>query len=88
MNDLGYMVDSEEIVKENNKYYNLIVFKEGNYNYNEIELLLGMNHKNIDMYHEYLNFLLNKYKVIKKESKNKNSKINKLIELIETTLNK
>ena len=88
MNNLGYMVDYEEIIKENNKYYNLIDIKKEKYNYNERELLLGMNHINTSLYHEYLNFLINNYKKIKEKSNNKNVKINKLIELIETTLNK
>ena len=33
MNDLNYIVDKELIIKENNKYYNLIMFKEGNRKY-------------------------------------------------------
>ena len=82
MNDLGYKVDTEEIIKENDKYYNLIIFIPGNKDYTETELLLGLNHKNNIMYKEYLNYLLNKYKQIKMSSKDKNSKIDKMIELI------
>ena len=40
MNDLNYKVSFEQIVKESNKYYNLIVFEPGNYNYSESELYL------------------------------------------------
>ena len=50
-----------------------------------------MNHKDIKMYKEYLEYSLNKCKRIYKESNNSNDKMNLLIELIEkqlTTLNK
>ena len=82
MNDLNYKVDSEIIIKEKNKYYNLIIFIEGNKNYSESELLLGVNHKDKELYNEYLNMLLNKYKNIKKQSKDKNINIDKMISLI------
>ena len=86
MNALGYMVINEKIVKENNKYYNLIVFSQGNYNYTEEELLLGLKHEDIDMYKEYLLFLLNKYKNIQLKAKNKNKKINRIINMLNNKL--
>ena len=82
MNDLNYIVDKELIVKDNNKYYNLIMFKEGNRKYNKKELLLGLNHIDKDMYNEYLNYLLNKYLKIKKSSKDNNKKVNEIINLL------
>ena len=82
MNDLGYKVETELIVKENHKYYNLIVFIKGKTKYNESDLLLGLNHKDINMYKEYLEYLLNKYILISKKSNNKNKKIVKLIDLL------
>ena len=82
MNDLNYKVDSEIIIKEKNKYYNLIIFIEGNKNYSESELLLGLNHKDKELYNEYLSMLLNKYINIKKQSKDKNLDVDKKISLI------
>lgn len=86
MNELNYMVDTELIIKENNKYYNLIIFVNGNKNYTEKEIYLGYNHKDKKMYKEYLNYIYNKYLKIKKLSKDKNIKINKILNLIEDVL--
>ena len=83
MNDLNYIVDCEQIIKENNKYYNLIVFKQGNKKYNDYEINFGLNHKDNKLYNEYLDYLKNKYKIIKKSSKNKNKKINALLKLLD-----
>ena len=83
MNLLNYIVNKELIIKENNKYYNLIMFKNGKTNYNRKEILLGLNHEDQNMYNEYLNYLLNKYKKIKLSSKNNNPKINEMIKVIE-----
>ena len=82
MNDLNYKVKNELIIKENNKYYNLILFEEGKTDYSEEELELGLNHIDLNMYKEYLEYLLKKYQNIKKSSKDKNDKIDKLINLI------
>ena len=86
MNELNYKVSEELIIKENNKYYNLILFTEGNKSYSEEELLLGTNHKDKKMYIEYLKYLLEKYNKIKESSKNKNEKIDKMINLINKKL--
>lgn len=83
MNKLNYKVNEELIIHENKKYYNLILFTKGNYNYTEKELLLGLNHKDKNMYNEYLNYLKNKYTSIKLSSKNKNNKINKILEYLD-----
>ena len=83
MNELNYMVDSEQIIKENNKYYNLILFVPGNKKYNDYEINFGLNHKDKELYNEYLNYLKNKYKNIKKSSKNKNKKISSLLVLLD-----
>lgn len=82
MNDLNYRVKEEQIIKENNKYYNLIVFERGTKDYTESEVELGLNHIDNDMYKEYLNHLLNKYLNIKKSSEDKNEKIDILINLL------
>lgn len=86
MNKLNYKVDSELIIKENNKYYNLINFVEGTTDYTKKDLLLGLNHKDIEKYKEYLNYLLKKYNKIKETSKDKNNKINDVIDLINEVL--
>lgn len=87
MNNLNYKVSKEQIIKENNKYYNLILFEQGNKDYTEEEIELGLNHIDSNMYQEYLEFLLNKYLNIKKSSKDKNEKIDKLINLINNKIN-
>lgn len=86
MNELNYKVDKELIIKENNKYYNLILFTKGIKKYSQKELLLGLNQVDNELYKEYLNHLLNKYKTIKKSSKDKNIKIDEMITLIESTI--
>ena len=86
MNELNYKVDKELIIKENNKYYNLILFTKGIKKYTKKELLLGLNQVDSELYKEYLNHLLNKYKTIKKSSKDKNIKIDEMITLIESTI--
>ena len=82
MNDLNYKIDKEIIIKENNKYYNLIEFIEGNNNLTRKEILLGKNHKDTSLYNEYLDYLRNKYINIKKQSRDKNDKIDEMLEYI------
>lgn len=59
---LGYAIKEEEIIKEKDKYYNLIEFYVGNAEYTKEELLIGKNHVNIKLLIEKNNYLLNKYK--------------------------
>lgn len=82
MNTFNYKVDKELIVEDSEKFYNLIVFVEGKREYTEKELLLGLNHVDETMYKKYLDFLLNKYTNIKKSSKDKNEKVDKILEHI------
>lgn len=86
MNELNYKIDKELIIKENDKYYNLILFTEGTKEYSQKELLLGLNQADNKLYNEYLNHLLKKYKTIKESSKDKNIKIDEMITLIESTI--
>ena len=79
----NYKISDEEIIKENNKYYNLIVFVEGKTKYSDYELYFGLNHRNKDLYKEYINHLKNKYLEIEKESKGQNKKNNKLLKILE-----
>ena len=62
MNKLGYSIKEEEIIKESGKYYNLIEFKIGTSVYTKEEILIGKNHKNIELLMEKNNYLLTKYK--------------------------
>ncbi|MBQ6285005.1 MAG: SAM-dependent methyltransferase [Bacilli bacterium] len=82
MNAFNYIVDKELIVKENNKYYNLIVFKEGKTKYSRKEILLGLNHIEKELYNEYLNHLLKKYNKIKLSSEDNNPKIDEMIRML------
>ena len=87
MNEFAYTVETEQIIKENNKYYNLILFSSGTRNYTKQELILGLNHKDKETYKEYLNYLLKKYNKIKETSKDKNKKIDEMISLLNSTIN-
>ena len=82
MNDLNYKIDRELIIKENNKYYNLILFKEGNNDLTRKEILLGKNNIDDNLYNDYLNYLKNKYLSIKEQSKDRNDKINEVLKYI------
>ena len=82
MNDLNYMIDSELIIKENNKYYNLILFVPGNKEYSDYEINFGLNHINKDLYEEYLDNLKKKYLNIKDSSNGTNEKINYLLDML------
>lgn len=61
---LGYKVLEEEIIKENNKYYNLIVFVPGLANYTLEDSVIGINHKNKKLLKEKNEYLISKYKKI------------------------
>lgn len=83
MNDLNYIVSKEMIIKEKRIYYNLILFIPGNKKYQEKEILIGLNFIEDDIYHEWKQKLINKYKDIQIQSNYKNSKINKIIKYLE-----
>ena len=67
----GYKVDSEEIILDKGKFYNLILFVHGNKKYTEEELLIGVNHQNKELLEKKLFIDLNKYKKIYNLSKDK-----------------
>ena len=52
MQKLGYKADLEEIIFEKNKYYNLILFVPGKKEYTEEELIIGVNHQNMELFRE------------------------------------
>lgn len=84
MNDLGYISTTEEIIKEKGKYYNLIVFKKGTISYTEEELIIGINHKNIELLKEKNEMLVKKYKDILNGIKelNERKELESLIEIL------
>ncbi len=83
MLELGYKVYRETIIYEKNKYYNLIVFTPGFMEYSEHELLLGLNHTNIELLNKYKKYFIKKYKKIDKISNGKNKKINYILKTLE-----
>ena len=52
MNKLGYKIYSEEIIKDNSKFYNIIVFVVGNEKLKDYEIILGKNHINKSLFIE------------------------------------
>lgn len=83
MNEYSYKVKEEVIVKESNIYYNVIVFISGKKKYTEEELLLGFNHKDLNMFNEWKNYLLNKYTIINRESKGNNLEAKQILKYLE-----
>ncbi len=77
---LGYKIKLEEIIFEKNKYYNLIVFILGKCNYNEKELNLGYNHQNQELLIQRNRNLINKYKNLSEEGKEKFKNILQMLE--------
>lgn len=74
----GYIINREEIIKENNKYYNLIEFTPGNKEYTNKDLIIGVNHQNIDLLKEYVNYLINKYSKFTDKNKELENIVNTL----------
>lgn len=75
MSKLGFMIDYEIVVKDMNKFYNIIVFKKGHDYLTEKEIFIGKNHKNKKMLREKNKYLKNKY--LKLKNIPENSKIKK-----------
>ena len=78
MNNLGYSIKEEEIIKENGKYYNLIEFSLGTVKYTKEEILIGKNHQNVELLIEKNNYLLTKYK----DFYDKSESIKELVDVI------
>lgn len=85
---LGYIVDKEEIIKERNKYYNLIIFKEGYKKYKDEELIIGINHINQELLSEKNIILINKYKQILKKIKDVDriKELERTIQILESSI--
>ena len=77
----GYKIVNEEIIKERNKYYNLIVFEKGNISLTREELLIGYNHINKELLKEKNDYLLKKYRNILKNTDNK--ELEEVVKIIE-----
>lgn len=63
---IGYKIEKEIIVYENNIYYNIIKYVKGKDNLSKYDLLVGLNN---DI--NYKNYLLHKYKKIYEKSHDK-----------------
>lgn len=74
MSNLGYSVELEEIIKEKNKYYNLIIFEKGKRKYTNEELFIGFNHQNKEMLKEKNEYLIQKYTKLIKNIENEKAK--------------
>ncbi len=79
---LGFVSVKEQIVKENKKYYNIILFEKGNKKYTKEELYFGRNHVDKKMLKEKNLYLLKKYNKIKNKLP-KDSDILEEIKLLE-----
>lgn len=66
MQNIGYVIKKEVVVKENNIYYNIIKYIKGISKLDEYSLIVGLSN---DL--EYRDYLLNKYMSLYEKSKNK-----------------
>ena len=79
MSKLNYYVLEEEIIKENGKFYNLIVFDNVKRDYSKEQILVGINHKNKELLKEKNEYLIKKYTSILNNANNE-----KLIDIVNT----
>lgn len=64
LSKLGYKISLEEVIYEKGKFYNLIIFEPGREVYSYKELLLGVNHQNIENYKKKVRYMYDKYNII------------------------
>ena len=85
---LGYIVETEEIIKEKNKFYNLIIFTKGNKKYSEKDLIIGINHQNIPLLKEKNKELIKKYQNIinKINDSEKIKELERTIKILESSI--
>ncbi len=85
---LGYIVETEEIIKEKNKFYNLIIFTRGNKKYSEKDLIIGLNHQNIPLLKEKNKELIKKYQNIinKINDSEKIKELERTIKILESSI--
>ncbi len=85
---LGYIVEAEEIIKEKNKFYNLIIFTKGNKKYSEKDLIIGLNHQNIPLLKEKNKELIKKYQNIinKINDSEKIKELERTIKILESSI--
>ena len=62
LNDIDFKIIKEEIVLENNKFYNIMILEHGNINYSQFEILFGYNILENDDYITYCKYIVEKYK--------------------------
>ena len=59
---INFKIVNEQIVLENNKFYNIIVLERGNTRYSWLEILFGYNVLKDECYFKYCNYILQKYR--------------------------
>lgn len=77
----NYKLEKEIVIKERNKYYNILKYIKGQDNLDDYQLLVGISNN-----YEYIKDELSKYKIIYEKSKLEDYK--KYIEIIEKRLEK
>jgi len=60
ISDLGYTIESEQIVQDKGKFYPIIHLQKGNKRYTKKQLLLGVNIKENDAFKQYRKYLCSK----------------------------
>lgn len=87
LSKLGYKISLEEVIYEKGKFYNLIIFEPGKSSYTYEELLLGVNHQNMDNYKKKIHYMYDKYNEILSKvpltSVEEIKMINKIISVLE-----
>jgi len=88
LSKLGYKITLEEVIYEKGKFYNLIIFEVGKSKYSYKELLLGVNHQNIENYKKKVRYMYDKYNVILPKVPSSSKKEIKVIKKIISVLEK
>lgn len=83
MIEKGYKILMEEIIYENKKYYNLIIFVPGKDKYTAKDLYVGVNHQNIELLNKYKLYKINKLKkIIKSVPEGRQKELNEEINML------
>ena len=85
---LGYIVETEEIIKEKNKFYNLIIFTRGNKKYSEKDLIIGLKQQKKPLKKHNKKQLIKKYQNIinKINDSEKIKELERTIKILESSI--
>lgn len=86
INNNNFKIITDEIIKEKNKFYNILEIKQGRQNLTELELNFGKNNlkKMPEVFTDYLKYYKNKYEEILNRHKSK--KIEESLKVIKEVL--